>query len=188
MVSEKKKSQTKGKKKKKHVWCLIPGRPGQLRGMYSGQFAGSPWVVPWPAIVNYTDVDRASSQCLPSSSRWYGCGSWKLASRGPGPVVLLPRTMLPLPQRLSAIDSCRLPPCSSGFRVLLRLPAPAALPPLLGSPESLAFFLSAPLDAACTDGPVVQASIPAFCTMLLLIGSRIPALEGPPVQNSLEGC
>lgn len=88
--------------------------------------------------------------------------------------------LLPLPQRLSAID--RLLASS----VFLQLPAPASLPPLLGAPESLAFFLSLPLNAACTDGPVVQASIPAFTP--LLIGFWTLALEGPPIQNSLEGC
>lgn len=88
--------------------------------------------------------------------------------------------LLPLPQGLSAID--RLLASS----VSLQLPALASLPPLPGSLESLAFFLSLPLNAACTDGPVVQASIPAF--MPLLIGFWILALEKPPVQNSLEGC
>lgn len=137
---------------------------------------------PWPAVVNYTDVDRTSSQWLPSSSKWYWWlpGSW--SPEGLGQYFFFPWMILPLPQRLSAID--RLLASS----VFLQLPAPASLPPLLGSPESLAFILSLPLNAACTDGPVIWVSIPAFRTMPLLIGFWILALQGLPVQNSLEGC
>jgi hypothetical protein len=47
-----------------------------------------------------------------------------------------------------------------------------------GLPESLASLLSLSLDTACTDGPGVRASIPAFCTTLLLTGSWIQALDG----------
>lgn len=104
-----------------------------------------------------------------------GVAPGKLESGGPGPVFLLPLVDAAPPLRLSAID--RLLASS----VFLRLPLP-------GSPDSLASSLSLPLNAACTDGPVVQASIPAFPTVLLLIGFWVLALEGPPVQNSLEGC
>lgn len=107
-------------------------------------------------------------------------GSW--SPEGQGQYFFFPWMMLPLPQRLSAID--RLLTSS----VFLQLPAPASLPPLPGSPPNPWPSSSVCLNAACTDGPVVQASIPAFCTMPLPIGFWILALEGPPVQNSLEGC
>lgn len=92
--------------------------------------------------------------------------------------------MLASPQRLSAIDRLL-------TSVFLELPASASLPPLLNSSESLPSFLSLPLNASCTDGPVVQASIPAFRTVLLLIGFRILALEGascPELAGRMPAC
>jgi hypothetical protein len=117
------KSQTKPKKTKKqkqtnkmHVWCLIPDRPVE-RYVFRTQFAGSPWVFPWPAVVNYTDVDRTSSQWLPWSSRRHWCEfqeagvqrSWVSFSSSLGWCCLSPRDSVQL-------TGCWLLLCSSSFQ------------------------------------------------------------------------